>query len=729
MVKPTEIRNLRAQLAPYFKLDATQFPEDVKTYRDALSGLPGLDPKTYRSLAAKADEGSKLNAALALMQAGFSSMGATPQEGETPFATVGRTLLAPLSAGLGKVAAEKRASQEKYKLAEMAAEGKLSSTAFTAALGGNKEVNAAILAILKNKKSNLESGVLNLIDPEGNFKGNVRLEKNGGLVYVDGTSVEELKKKIEAGWRVEKQFKKTDTTAKGINSPEFQPVHSSFKSQLQAFSKEYSKTQAGNIFRKNGKWMYYDNDINEKEVPETGQKSLDKQLKEYVYALHPNFGKGLQVSETQTLKVPSIIAENFFLRSNAMVQPWGRNLFDGFDLSTEGQKTRYNAVLKNTKDTDTSPQEQYRALRSPDFAKISRWPLGRMVDAAQESNILNQDSLTLGKTEDINNRLAYEIMAQRLPGTDTDLNNANATNSAQRVDIVRKAAADETTKMQKNWDKPENIKQTERWQAALRSIKLINRIHKNMALSNVTGFVTGPIKKVLTNIGIPEVDPSSWFDTEEGKQAKADYLAEVEILNQLVGRGLLKESGDSRFSDKDLSGIQKVLGNINNDGEINSLRLKSLKRLFMNGLKSSAKRLGTFDVKDTEIEDAIKLGLDRSILQADSTAPVFYSKYLNPFKYKVTKQDVPVVNKQDSDRIEVRGVIELFASPGTKRVSLQRAGIVGGALQPVQVLIGGKSSSRIVVDIDKLFEKAETDDRYKNLIDLNYGIFKKKAGM
>ena len=149
----------------------------------------------------------------------------------------------------------------------------------------------------------------------------------------------------------------------------------------------------------------------------------------------------------------------------------------------------------------------------------------------------------------------------------------------------------------------------------------------------------------------------------------------------------------------------------------------------MNGLKSSAKRLGTFDVKDTEIEDAIKLGLDRSILQADSTAPVFYSKYLNPFKYKVTKQDVPVVNKQDSDRIEVRGVIELFASPGTKRVSLQRAGIVGGALQPVQVLIGGKSSSRIVVDIDKLFEKAETDDRYKNLIDLNYGIFKKKAGM
>jgi len=167
MVKPTEIRNLRAQLAPYFKLDATQFPEDVKTYRDALSGLPGLDPKTYRSLAAKADEGSKLNAALALMQAGFSSMGATPQEGETPFATVGRTLLAPLSAGLGKVAAEKRASQEKYKLAEMAAEGKLSSTACTAALGGNKEVNAAIVAILKNKKSKLGVGIPKPYDPGG----------------------------------------------------------------------------------------------------------------------------------------------------------------------------------------------------------------------------------------------------------------------------------------------------------------------------------------------------------------------------------------------------------------------------------------------------------------------------------------------------------------------------------------------------------------------------------
>ena len=758
----------------------------VGDMRNILSGLPGLDPKTYRSLAAKADEGSKLNAALALMQAGFSSMGATPQDGESPFATVGRTLLAPLSAGLGKVAAEKRASQEKYKLAEMAAAGKLSSTAFNAVLGGNKETNALILGLIKARKTGLETQVYDLYDSNGKFVQNVRLKKGGGVTTLGGEEIPDISNKLKEGWYVEKmvaatsppkpfgdtvynvlskegtivkglqlvrkrgggwanadtgedynlkekgetvQLSKTSTTLKGINSLEFQPVHSSFRSQLQAFSKEYSKKQAGNIFRKNGKWMYYDNNLNEKEVPETGQKSLDKQLKEYVYALHPNFGKGLQVSETQTLKVPSIIAENFFLRSNAMVQPWGRNLFDGFDLSTEGQKTRYNAVLKNTKDTDTSPQEQYRALRSPDFAKISRWPLGRMVDAAKETNLLNQDSLTLGKTEDINNRLAFEIMAQRLPGTDTDLNNANATNSAQRVDIVRKAAANETAKMQKNWDKPENIKQTERWQAALRSIKLINSIHKNMALSNVTGFVTGPIKKVLTNIGIPEVDPSSWFKTEQGKQAQKDYLAEVEILNQLVGRGLLKESGDSRFSDKDLSGIQKVLGSINNDGKINSLRLKSLKRLFMNGLKSSAKRLGSFDVNDTEIEDAIKLGLDRSILQADPNAPVFYSKYLNPFKYKITKQNVPVVSKQDSDRLEVRGVIELFASPGTKRVSLQRAGIVGGALQPVQVFIGGKPSNRIVVDIDTLFEKAETDDRYKNLIDLNYGIFKKKAGM
>ena len=759
----------------------------VGDMRKILSGLPGLDPKTYRSLAAKADEGSKLNAALALMQAGFSSMGATPQEGETPFATVGRTLLAPLSAGLGKVASEKRASQEKYKLAEMAAEGKLSSTAFNAVLGGNKETNALILGLIKAKKTGLTGTVYDLVDNTGKIIGQRRIGERGNVYTLDNKIDKNAGNYETEGKRLVKQFKKPEggrldtgifnvlengkvtdvqvrttkagglvevssnkrvtlgegqtlspitasaTTRKGINSPEFQPVHSSFKSQLQAFSKEYSKTQAGNIFRKNGKWMYYDNNLNEKEVPETGQKSLDKQLKEYVYALHPNFGKGLQVSETQTLKVPSIIAENFFLRSNAMVQPWGRNLFDGFDLSTEGQKTRYNAVLKNTKDTDTSPQEAYKALRSPDFAKISRWPLGRMVDAAQETNILNQDSLTLGKTEDINNRLAYEIMAQRLPGTDTDLNNANATNSAQRVDIVRKAAANETAKMQKKWDKPENIKQTERWQAALRSIKLINGIHKNMALSNVTGFVTGPIKKVLTNIGIPEVDPSSWFKTEEGKQAQKDYLAEVEILNQLVGRGLLKESGDSRFSDKDLSGIQKVLGSINNDGEINSLRLKSLKRLFMNGLKSSAKRLGTFNVKDTEIEDAIKLGLDRSILQADSTAPVFYSKYLNPFKYKVTKQDVPVVNKQDSDRLEVRGVIELFSSPGTKRVNLQRAGIVNGALQPVQVLIGGRPSSRIVVDIDTLFDKAQENTplgrKYKNLIDLNYGIFKKKAGM
>ena len=774
MVKPTQLKNMRKQLAPVFQLDATQFPKDVKTYRDVLSGLPGLDPQTYRSLAEKADEGSKLNAALALMQAGFSSMGATPQEGESPFATVGRTLLAPLSANLGKVAAEKRASQEKYKLAEMAAEGKLSSTAFTAALGGNKEVNAALLSLLKNKKSNLEGGVFNLVNPGGKVEATVRLGKDGGLVYVDGTPVPELKKKIEEGYRVEKQFatkapskpfgdtvynvlskdgtivpgiqlvrkrgggwanadtkedynlkekeetvqlSKTPITRKGIDSPEYQPVFKDFMNKLPTFSDRYGKKQKGSIFRKAGKWMYYDNNLNEKEVPEDGQKDLDKKLKLSVYALHPDFGKGLQVSETETLQVPDIIAENFFRDATAIGQSWVGDEFADFSMAAGPQSIRYGEAQTQIVNTNDSPNNILQALTYPASPRTSGSGMGRMVDIAKVNpSILGDNTLKVGDNAAIIERLTIENAAKTLPSNATNLTKADAVTSQQRVAIIQKAAADETAKMQKNWDKKQNLLQTERWQTALKNIKLIDNLTKNMRESNVTGFVTGPIREFLTSIGIPKIDPTRWFETEAGKQAREEFFGQINILKQIVGRGLLKESGDSRFSDKDLSGIQRVLGSINNATDINTVKLKQLRKLFMNGLKSSAKRLGSFNVNDTEIEDAIKLGLDRSVIQADPTAPVFYSKYLNPFKYKVTKQNVPVVSKEDSDQLKIRSVFELF-SRDNKRVVIQPVRNVNGVIQPAP-----GNPKRI--SIDKLF----SDPLWKDHLDYNYKLFKERAG-
>ena len=93
--------------APFFKTrKAPSFPTE-KDLATEYSGLQSfLGASDYSKQLQQAQDAAKLQAALSLAARGFASMGATPKRGESPFATVGRELLAPVGADMIPVATE-----------------------------------------------------------------------------------------------------------------------------------------------------------------------------------------------------------------------------------------------------------------------------------------------------------------------------------------------------------------------------------------------------------------------------------------------------------------------------------------------------------------------------------------------------------------------------------------------------------------------------------------------
>ena len=93
--------------APFFKTrKAPSFPteKDLATEYGGLQSFLGASD--YSKQLQQAQDAAKLQAALSLAARGFASMGATPKRGESPFATVGRELLAPVGADMIPVATE-----------------------------------------------------------------------------------------------------------------------------------------------------------------------------------------------------------------------------------------------------------------------------------------------------------------------------------------------------------------------------------------------------------------------------------------------------------------------------------------------------------------------------------------------------------------------------------------------------------------------------------------------
>ena len=118
---------------------------DVRSRAADLQAI--LGSTDYSKQLQQAQDAAKLQAALSLAARGFASMGATPKRGESPFATVGRELLAPVGADLIPVATKLMERKVAIDAAKQAEDRQVKLAAYTQAAAGKKDIDTATLSL------------------------------------------------------------------------------------------------------------------------------------------------------------------------------------------------------------------------------------------------------------------------------------------------------------------------------------------------------------------------------------------------------------------------------------------------------------------------------------------------------------------------------------------------------------------------------------------------------
>ena len=120
--------------------DITQEAADLRAY---------LGPTDYSQQLQQAQDAAKLQAALSLAARGFASMGATPKKGESPFATIGRELLAPVGADLIPVSTDLMKRKAAIDAAKQAEDRQVKLAAYTQAAARKKDQDTVALELWK----------------------------------------------------------------------------------------------------------------------------------------------------------------------------------------------------------------------------------------------------------------------------------------------------------------------------------------------------------------------------------------------------------------------------------------------------------------------------------------------------------------------------------------------------------------------------------------------------
>jgi len=118
---------------------------DVRSRAADLQAI--LGSTDYSKQLQQSQDAAKLQAALSLAARGFASMGATPKRGESPFATVGRELLAPVGADLIPVATKFMERKAAIDAAKQAEDRQVKLAAYTQAAAGKKDIETATLSL------------------------------------------------------------------------------------------------------------------------------------------------------------------------------------------------------------------------------------------------------------------------------------------------------------------------------------------------------------------------------------------------------------------------------------------------------------------------------------------------------------------------------------------------------------------------------------------------------
>lgn len=163
-LSPKGIAALLGQVKPTMealKKEGIGSPVSLEGLDDRAAALRAyLGPTDYSKQLQQAQDAAKLQAALSLASRGFASMGATPKRGESPFATIGRELLAPVGADLIPVSTDLMKRKAAIDAAKQAEDRQVKLAALTQAQAEKKSQESLALSLIETMTKTL--GTTNL---------------------------------------------------------------------------------------------------------------------------------------------------------------------------------------------------------------------------------------------------------------------------------------------------------------------------------------------------------------------------------------------------------------------------------------------------------------------------------------------------------------------------------------------------------------------------------------
>ena len=263
------------------------------------------------------------------------------------------------------------------------------------------------------------------------------------------------------------------------------------------------------------------------------------------------------------------------------------------------------------------------------------------------------------------------------------LNTSTADSRPKQLAVVGEQLKADKERLAKAMSSPGAAKDLQVLEKSLEMLTRLQRLDFDLKQSGVTGFVRGPTEGILQKyLGI---DVGAHFRTAEGQKAAARFLQSLPITQQLFARDILRQAGEQRFTNKDLTGAQDTLVKLNQDEGFNAGALRELTGYLKNIVKSGLSNAGTFDISPATLEKAAMLGID---LKSITPKNNYYNPYFNQGKYAVTKQPVPQHSKQYMDGLRDNGIFGYAAVRGT----------TGGA--PMYRLIDVDSSTGLPIQLD-----------------------------
>ena len=197
---------------------------------------------------------------------------------------------------------------------------------------------------------------------------------------------------------------------------------------------------------------------------------------------------------------------------------------------------------------------------------------------------------------------------------------------------------------------------------SLDTLAMLDRLDAQMKMSGVGGFVLGPLEQVFrSRLGM---DIGAWFRTEEGQEAANELMASLPILQELVGRDLLRGVGEERISNMDLRGAKATLINLNKADGFNADTLRQLRNYLKGSVKHSLDYVGSYYLPDATLHRAAQLGIDVKSIEGRNG---YYSPYLADQNYAVTKQPVPSYSQDYIDHLmddSIFGYVAVGGSAG-----------------------------------------------------------------